>query len=135
MIGQKRPGDAVTVQVARDSEQKAYRLILKNKSGTTDVVKKEESDNMTSLLGGSFRPVTTEEKDRLMIDYGLKVTGINDGKLAVAGIREGFIILRVDKIPIYSVEDLDKALNKASGGVLIEGIYPNGLRAYYGIGW
>jgi hypothetical protein len=32
------------------------------------------------------------------------------------------------------VDDLERILAAKRGGVLIEGIYPNGVRAYYGLG-
>lgn len=40
----------------------------------------------------------------------------------------------IDKKPVKSTEDITNALKKKSGGILIEGIYPNGLKAYYGFG-
>ena len=56
------------------------------------------------------------------------------GNLSSAGIREGFIITYNNKKPIRSTEDLENALKTKQGGVLIEGIYPNGMKAYYGFG-
>ncbi|MBU1720138.1 MAG: deoxyribonuclease HsdR, partial [Bacteroidetes bacterium] len=58
----------------------------------------------------------------------------NGGKLRSAGIREGFIITRVDKTPISNTNGLITALKSKKGGILIEGIYPNGMKAYYGFG-
>lgn len=40
----------------------------------------------------------------------------------------------IDKKPVKSMEDITNALKNKSGGILIEGIYPNGLKAYYGFG-
>ena len=51
-----------------------------------------------------------------------------------AGIKEGFIITRVDKKLIHNYDDLLNALEDKKGGVLIEGVYPNGMKAYYGFG-
>ncbi|MBK9060575.1 MAG: hypothetical protein IPL81_12160 [Flavobacteriales bacterium] len=59
---------------------------------------------------------------------------INGGKLRSIGIREGFIITKIDQKPMRSPADIDKALVGRQGGVLIEGVYPNGMRAYYGLG-
>jgi S1-C subfamily serine protease len=56
------------------------------------------------------------------------------GKLLNSGIKEGFIILSVDKKKITSMDDLRAALENKKGGVLIAGVYPNGLTAYYGFG-
>jgi S1-C subfamily serine protease len=59
---------------------------------------------------------------------------LNKGKLLNAGIKEGFIITKIDRKPISSAKDVVNALQYKRGGALIEGVYPNGVRAYYGIG-
>ena len=59
---------------------------------------------------------------------------LNGGKLRSAGIREGFIITKIDKKDVSSLEDVKSTLENKDGGVLIEGVYPNGMRAYYGFG-
>jgi len=74
------------------------------------------------------------EKRKFQIDYGFKITTLQNGKLKSAGIGEGFIVLSVDRKPMRTTTDLKEALLNHQGGILIEGIYPNGLRAYYGIG-
>jgi serine protease Do len=71
---------------------------------------------------------------KLGIENGLRVNKLGAGKLLSAGIKEGFIITSVDKKKITSVEDIKIALETKKGGVLIEGVYPNGMRAYYGFG-
>ena len=35
---------------------------------------------------------------------------------------------------IATIDDIKSTLENKKGGVLIEGIYPNGMRAYYGFG-
>ena len=66
--------------------------------------------------------------------YGLQVVELADGKLKDGGIRQGFIITRVNRTPIRSEDDLKRVLSISSGGVLIEGVYPNGTVGYYAIG-
>ncbi len=57
------------------------------------------------------------------------------GKFKNANIGEGFIITRVDKIEVKDVDQLLKILSeKKNEGVLLQGIYPNGRNAYYGVG-
>lgn len=62
---------------------------------------------------------------------------LEKGKWKDAGIKEGFIVTAIDKRPITNVDDLSRALTSSSdgSGVLIEGIYESGVKAYYGIGW
>jgi len=133
IIGQKRPGDEVLITVNRNNTAKYFNLTLRNRNGTTDLHAKRTVD-INSVLGATFESVSKSDKERLDIDYGLKVSQLEHGKLLEAGIREGFIITKVDKRPIINVDDIEEALDNATDGVLIEGIYPNGRRGYYGVG-
>ncbi len=128
-----RPGDKVTITYSRNGEEKELTVILKNKDGNTSIVKKDES-NVTSILGGTFETVSQDEMKDLGITYGLKITKLDAGLLRSAGIREGFIITSIDKKPVKTMDDLSVALKNKKGGILIEGIYQNGMRAYYGFG-
>lgn len=129
-IGTKRPGDEVTVYVQRGNMMKQINVTLQNRSGNTDVVK---SDNI-EILGGTFEPVGQDIKENLGIKHGLMITDLDDGKLKASGVREGFIIMYIDKSPITTMDELKFNLNGKKGGTLIEGVYTNGQRAYYGIG-
>jgi S1-C subfamily serine protease len=128
-----RPGDNVTVTYIRNGEEKEVTVTLKNKDGNTNIVKKDES-NVVSLLGGTFETVSNDEMKDLGINYGLKIAKLDAGLLRSAGIREGFIITSIDKKPVKTLDDLSTALKNKKGGILIEGIYQNGMRAYYGFG-
>jgi S1-C subfamily serine protease len=128
-----RPGDNVAVSYIRDGENKEVTVTLKNQDGDTGLVKKDET-SVTSMLGATFSTITKDDTRKLGVEYGLKISKLDAGLFKSAGIKEGFIILSVDKKPIKSKEDLIIALKDKRGGVLIEGIYPNGMRAYYGFG-
>ncbi|HRH38766.1 MAG TPA: serine protease, partial [Flavobacteriales bacterium] len=65
---------------------------------------------------------------------GVKVTAINGGKFRASGIQEGFIITKIDDEPVSDPSDVERLLANKKGGVLVEGCYPNGLKAYYGLG-
>ena len=51
-----------------------------------------------------------------------------------AGIKEGFVITSVNKRAVNTVDEMKEMLNRSRGGVLIEGVYPNGQEAYYVFG-
>ena len=88
-----------------------------------------------NLLGANFTHPSDEELKRLHLKNGLKISKLTAGKLRDAGVREGFIVTRIDKKDIADAEDLQSALANKEGGVLIEGVYTqNGMRAYYGFG-
>ncbi|MCC7232624.1 MAG: Do family serine endopeptidase [Bacteroidia bacterium] len=130
-IGRFRPGDKVKVTILRDGKEMAFDLVLRNKDGDTKIVKNEDALNM---LGGTFENASANMTNKLGLSGGVLVSKITAGKLRNAGIREGFIITSIDKKPIRSKDDLKDALSNKQGGVLIEGVYPNGMKAYYGFG-
>ncbi|MFN8254780.1 MAG: Do family serine endopeptidase [Bacteroidales bacterium] len=125
-----KPGDKITVTYIRDKKIKVVSVTLQNKTGGTEVV---NSDNI-SALGATFAAITKKEKESLGITNGVKVSELYPGKLLKAGVRKGYIITHVNKIPVNSAEDIAKVLKDASGGVYLRGIYSNGLVEYYAFG-
>ena len=92
------------------------------------------NDNKLSIFGATFEPLSEKEKARFRLTYGFKITRIEQGKFSEAGIRTGFILVNVDRQPVTSTSGLKEALTGKDGGVLLDGLYPNGMRAYYGLG-
>lgn len=128
-ISKYRPGESVSVTVKRGKNTYNLNAVLQNKYGSTEVVKSVSID----VLGAKFQPITNQEKNRLRINNGLKVTELSAGRFAAAGIAKNFVIVRVNHSAISSVSDLEKAIKSSNGVVLVEGIYPNGTTAYYAI--
>ena len=133
MLAKHRPGDKVKVTVVRDKKEKEFEITLKNEQGTTKVVK----DAGMEILGAAFKPVSSELKKQLNLGYGLEVTGVTNGKMADAGIRKGFIILKANGVPMKTVDDLEKAMKEArkspEQGLFITGMFPSGKRAMYAV--
>ncbi len=133
IVSQYSPGDKLTVDVLRNEETLKFEITLTNSSGNTSLVKRTEPSYMQEL-GAGFAPVSDEVKKNLRIQNGVEVTELNQGALASIGIKKGFIITRIDRVKINSAADIEESLKGKRGGLLIEGIYPNGMRAYYGLG-
>lgn len=133
MVGRHRPGDEIKMLIDRNGRERTFTLTLLNIKGTTEVVRRDKQDVMT-MLGGSFANATQEELERLGLTHGVKVVSLKSGKLLSSGIRTGFIITAIDNKPIRNTQELSDYLSNKRGGVLIEGVYPNGMRAYYGFG-
>ncbi|MGM0620354.1 MAG: Do family serine endopeptidase [Bacteroidota bacterium] len=128
-ISRYRPGDDVKIGIKRNGDRKQFTVTLRNKHGDTQIVR----DNIT-VLGARFDEVSTREKGNLGIENGIKIINLESGKLKDAGLEENFIITHVNKKPIYEVNDFKRELGNARGGILVEGIYPNGELAYYVFG-
>lgn len=133
-VSRKRPGEAVEVLVDRKGKREKMKVVLRNASGNTEIVKATKKDEITTVLGAKFESASAEELKSLKITGGVKVLELGRGKLRDTGVREGFIITKVDKTAVETPKELINALQKASGGVLLEGYYPNGSKAYYGFG-
>jgi serine protease Do len=128
-ISRFRPGDDVDVLVKRKNDRKHFKVTLRNRHGDTQIVR----DDFT-LLGATFEAVSNEEKRILNIENGIKVARVDAGKLKDAGLNKGFIITHVNKKAINEVNDLRREIGNAKGGILVEGIYPNGELAYFVFG-
>lgn len=129
-IGQHSPGDEVEVTYQRNGNVEKMSLKLMS----ADEVGSSITDNQLIIHGARFAPADANTLQKLGLNEGFQITRLEPGKLQNAGIREGFIILSVDRKPIRSLSQLEQALSSRTGGVLIEGVYPNGLKAYYGVG-
>ena len=129
-----RPGDIIEVTYIRDGKTNKTIATLKNTLGTTEIV---ASNNNYSFDGARFSDLTKELKEKLELKGGAQVIDIEKGKWKDAGITKGFIVTSINKRGISDVEDLSTTLSQLpkDDGVLVEGTYPNGVKAYYGIGW
>ncbi|MBM3427951.1 MAG: PDZ domain-containing protein, partial [Bacteroidetes bacterium] len=136
-IAKYRPGDKVKLGVWRAKKWTDIEVVLKNRSGKAELnnFDSEAEANLTAL-GAEFGSLSQEEMVRLRIRGGVKIKSLTQGKLRSAGIQPGFIITKVDETLVGDTEALKSALaGKAKGeGIMIEGVYPNGTRAYYGFG-
>ncbi|MEL6132850.1 MAG: Do family serine endopeptidase [Bacteroidota bacterium] len=130
-IGIKRPGDNVTLNVNRRGEAKDIAVVLKNRNGNTKLAKVEKVDAL-GKLGLEIAPLDKDEATSLGIRGGVKVTAVNPGILQKeTNLEPGFIITKVDKENIDSVEEFEKLMSKKDGGVLLEGRYPDYPKAIY----
>ncbi|MFB6258410.1 MAG: Do family serine endopeptidase [Flavobacteriales bacterium] len=133
-VSKYRPGDRVKVTLFRDGEKKEKELTLKNRKGTEEIVKASEDDKALRSLGADLTKLPSKYKEQFGIEHGVQVKELESGKLRKAGVREGFIILSIDRKKVKSVKEIKNYLSeKKDKGVLIGGIYPNGMKAYYGI--
>jgi len=132
-VGKFRPGDKVPVTVLREGRENVLDVTLRGREGTTVANTAPKTTGMAAL-GAEFRSASAEELKALKLENGVKVTTVNGGKFRSTGIKEGFIITRIDQEPVRTPADLEHLLTSKRGGVLVEGVYPNGQRAYYGLG-
>jgi serine protease Do len=132
-IGSFRPGEKASITIRRGSEIKSLTIVLRNKEGSTAKVRKEDISKLT-VHGASFKGLSPQELKDLKINSGVKIYSITSGKLRNAGITDGFIITKIDKQAVTDPETAVKLFKSKKGGILVEGIYPNGAKGYFGFG-
>ena len=130
IVSQLSPGDNISVSLIRDGKEMELPVTMISEASQELVMK----DNKLTILGATFVPLSDKDKAKFRLDHGYKISRLEPGKLSEAGIKEGFILVNIDRQPVRTTKDIQDAFSSTDGGVLIDGLYPNGMRAYYGIG-
>lgn len=134
-VGKFRPSDKINLTVIRNEKEIILPIVLKNKENSLGIIKKPEVFRTSiSSLGAEFEELSAEDLIKYKLQFGVKIHKLDAGKLANAGIKDGFVITSIDKKKITTIKEVQTMLENKTGGVLIEGVYPNGMRAYYGFG-
>ncbi len=124
----RRPGDIVNLEVNRNGEIINTNIVLVNKEGTTEKLRKKSL--LSEVLGGEFEAISKIDRQTYGIDKGVKVTNITNGKLRQMNISDGFIFTRINNQEYGSAKELINKLENHKGQIRIEGISSNGSRQY-----
>ncbi len=135
LIATRRPGDKVKVTYVRGEKMLNTVATLRNRQGTFEIMRNSRKDMTEKILGAVFETVSPSEKSKLNIESGVKVVDAGHGKLKESGVRKGFIITYFGEESVNSPKDIERLIKKRKRVIAIEGVYPNGEKAYYAIGW
>lgn len=135
LIATRRPGDKVKVTYVRGKKVLNTVATLRNRQGNFEIISSPHKEENEKILGAVFESLSPSEKSKLNIDSGVKVADAGHGKLKESGIRKGFIITYFGEEPVNSPKDIERLIKKRKRVIAIEGVYPNGEKAYYAIGW
>jgi Do/DeqQ family serine protease len=131
IVARHRPGKEIKVNYFRDGVESETTTQLKNYEGNDRIERKE----VRYEFGGStFEDVPYKELNQLELEGGVRIISV-EGKWKKAGMKEGFIIAHIDKIPVDNIEDLNRILEFKKGGILVEGFSAKGEKGTYGIEW
>jgi serine protease Do len=124
-------GKSVEVNVVRDGKPQALTVAIGDLVGTRQAQATEEP-RKTARLGLEVRPITPDMARRGGPSEGLVVTAVKPGSPAAeAGIVPGEVIREINRVPVDSLDDLDKSLAKSSDrGVLLRVEAPAGGARY-----
>jgi S1-C subfamily serine protease len=128
-VARKRPGDNVQLTVNRAGKEKQISVTLGG-LGT------EETATVLARLGVSAEDMEQSELEKMGLDHGVRITQVLPGKVSQqTGLREGFILTHIDRQPVKDKKALVRILEEKSGGVMVEGMYPDRRgKQYYAFG-
>ncbi len=128
ILGQYSPGKIINVSFLRDRKKETVRVTLKNKNGTTKLIKAQKAF-YNDTLGAMLKTAPENDLTNLNLDHGLKVVSVQKGILRGGGITAGFIITEVNGREVNNRKQIEKALSENSNKTVnVSGIYPNGMR-------
>lgn len=123
-----KPGDKITITYKRNGKENTVSVILKNKIGNTDIVKKT---GLLEKIGGTLETVDKKVAAANDIAGGVIVKKLGTGLLSKTRVQEGFVITSVNGEEVKNIDELKAAITNAKDGkIRLEGIYP-GYEGYY----
>ncbi len=129
-ISMHRPGEKVSLIVIRNQKQKPFEVTLRNIRGTTGII---SSNDIDATLGANLEEVSADDLKHLGVRYGIEVVEVGNGKLRQSGVKNGYVITKVNSTAIKSVNDFKNEVSAAKDGFFLTGIYPNGRVVYYAV--
>lgn len=121
-IATYRPGDKVKVNYVREGKEFITDVLLKNSTGTTDVVKTSVLDK----LGAEFETISKKDAADFGIKGGVRIKSMDEkGAFSKTRIEDNFVITKVNGREVLTLDDLRKEIEKTpNGSIKIEGVYP-----------
>ncbi|MCO6494990.1 MAG: trypsin-like peptidase domain-containing protein [Bacteroidetes bacterium] len=128
-LSYQRPGDKIKISYKRDGKIKDAVLVLINKQGNTELIKK--TSIRSDELGADFSKVSKLEMQRYGIEYGVKVSEVRSGFIRRMGLSDDFIFVKFNGKECREPGDVIQWLSNANGRIQIEGISAEGQRKFY----
>jgi len=127
-VGKHRPGDRANITYIRSGKEVTVPITMKNIAGNTNVVKPGMEGTSGIVYGARLESLGSAEKDKFDIDYGVKVTELNDGKFKDLGLKKGYVILSINGKKVRNASEARQATDNERELKSIDGIQSNGTQ-------
>jgi serine protease Do len=111
VVGDTKPGTSASVQVWRKGSTKDLMVAVVDTDSGQAAVKRADSSSSSgsnaNSLGVAVAELTDSKKKELNIRSGVEVTGLGDGPLVRAGVRQGDVIIRIADADITGVKQFE----------------------------
>jgi len=122
------------VKVLRDGKHKTFTVTLGERDqGESVALGKKEPEPKEARLGLSLLPLSPRTARKLGVDErlrGLVVSDVSADSPAAGFIRRGDIILEVNRRPVTSLKEFQRAANKSPRKKVLMKIYRDGAHLY-----
>ena len=118
VIGQKKPGTKVTLDVWRQGARQELSARLGDASEKASTVSKNDERAGGGKLGLALRPLQPQEKREAAVESGLLIEDAG-GAAALAGVQAGDVLLAINGTPAKSVEQVREVVNKADKSIAL----------------
>jgi len=133
------PGANASLKVLHDGSEKIVAVKLGELPGTTSRATEhnEEGRAASGLDGVSVDTLGSQTAREMRLPssaHGVVVTDVEQGSAAwTAGLRQGDVIQEVNRKPVASVNEFDRALHNATGGNVLLLVNRNGFTQFIAI--
>jgi Do/DeqQ family serine protease len=123
-VGKHRPGDKASVTYLRDGREKTVQIVMKNMAGNTEVVTAQMAED--EVFGARIEPLGSSDKRSFNVEYGVKITQLNEGRFKDLGMKKGYVILSVNGKKVKTPSEVKEFTNggtvlKSVGGIQSDG--------------
>ncbi|VTU28428.1 DegQ family serine endoprotease [Variovorax sp. RA8] len=118
LIGQKKPGSRITLDVWRQGERHEISARLGDAGEKTSTVARNEARAGQGKLGLALRPLQPQEKREARVEAGLLIEDAG-GPAALAGVQPGDVLLAINGTAAKSVEQVREVAAKADKSVAL----------------
>ncbi len=118
VIGQRKPGSQVTLDVWRQGAREQITAKLGDASDKGSVVAKNDEAVGQGKLGLALRPLQPQEKREAEVENGLLIEDAA-GPSALAGVQAGDVLLAINGTPVQSVAQVREVAAKAGKSVAL----------------
>ena len=96
-----------------------------------------KEEELLRNFGAELEELSSTDKRRLGLRYGIRVSKILCGRFQKAGIPKDLIIVKLNNVYVENVESFERLVRQfnTGDGVIIKGFEPNGKANYYAFEW
>ncbi|MCQ2114923.1 MAG: Do family serine endopeptidase [Bacteroidales bacterium] len=128
-VNSYRPGENAEITLIRDGKELVLNVEFKASASETGSV---DETGAVAFYGSRIQAASKDVLKALGAKKGVEVVSVGPGKLADAGVSEGFVILYVNNVAVGTPQDILNIIKKSERAVYVEGVDKSGRANYFG---